>query len=52
MLLIRTGRRMNEVLMMDFEPLLPLLTVGTGGQPEPDGSSRGCAYQQTKIIGR
>ncbi|WP_238697098.1 hypothetical protein [Streptomyces sp. E2N166] len=28
MLLIRTGRRMNEVLMMDFEPLLPLLMTG------------------------
>ena len=24
MLLIRTGRRLNEVLMMDFDPLIPL----------------------------
>lgn len=51
MLLIRTGRRMNEVLMMDFEPLLPLLTVNKHEDKEPDGFVARLAYQQTKITG-
>lgn len=51
MLLIRTGRRMNEVLMMDFEPLLPLLTAGKQGGKESDGFVARLAYQQTKITG-
>ncbi|KOV32817.1 hypothetical protein ADK58_05905 [Streptomyces sp. XY152] len=51
MLLIRTGRRMNEVLMMDFEPLLPLLTTGPQPGKEPDGFVARLAYQQTKITG-
>ncbi|WP_121711915.1 tyrosine-type recombinase/integrase [Streptomyces sp. E5N91] len=49
MLLIRTGRRMNEVLMMDFEPLLPLLTTSKRDEKEPDGFVARLAYQQTKI---
>ncbi|MEU2990766.1 tyrosine-type recombinase/integrase [Streptomyces griseoincarnatus] len=49
MLLIRTGRRMNEVLMMDFEPLLPLLTTSKQEDKEPDGFVARLAYQQTKI---
>ncbi|MFI5566840.1 tyrosine-type recombinase/integrase [Streptomyces sp. NPDC051740] len=51
MLLIRTGRRMNEILMMDFEPLLPLLTAGGREGKEPDGFVARLAYQQTKITG-
>ncbi|MFD4791629.1 tyrosine-type recombinase/integrase [Streptomyces sp. NPDC058459] len=51
MLLIRTGRRMNEVLMMDFEPLLPLLTTNKQQDKEPDGFVARLAYQQTKITG-
>ncbi|MFC7384229.1 tyrosine-type recombinase/integrase [Sphaerisporangium rhizosphaerae] len=51
MLLIRTGRRMNEILMMDFEPLLPLLTVGKQDGKEPDGFVARLKYQQTKIVG-
>lgn len=51
MLLIRTGRRMNEVLMMDFEPLLPLLTTGKEDSREPDGFVARLRYQQTKITG-
>ncbi|OIJ86180.1 hypothetical protein BIV24_27070 [Streptomyces colonosanans] len=51
MLLIRTGRRMNEVLMMDFEPLLPLLTTSNEQDKEPDGFVARLAYQQTKITG-
>ncbi|WP_345680227.1 tyrosine-type recombinase/integrase [Yinghuangia aomiensis] len=51
MLLIRTGRRMNEVLMMDFDPLLPL--AGTGPASEADGAGfvARLKYQQTKVTG-
>ncbi|MFJ8545950.1 tyrosine-type recombinase/integrase [Streptomyces sp. NPDC093586] len=51
MLLVRTGRRMNEVLMMDFDPLLPLVTTGTRQNSEPDGFVARLVYQQTKITG-
>ncbi len=51
MLLIRTGRRMNEVLMMDFEPLLPLLTAGRQEGKEPEGFVARLKYQQTKSDG-
>ncbi|MDH6222952.1 tyrosine-type recombinase/integrase [Streptomyces pseudovenezuelae] len=51
MLLIRTGRRMNEVLMMDFEPLLPLVQVKEPDGREPDGFVARLSYQQTKIEG-
>ncbi|MGP5268552.1 tyrosine-type recombinase/integrase [Brachybacterium alimentarium] len=46
MLLIRTGRRINEVLMMDFEPLLPL--VGAQDADESALVAR-MRYQQTKV---
>ena len=46
MLLIRTGRRVNEVLMMDFDPLLPL--VGAPGVDESGLVAR-MRYQQTKV---
>ncbi|MDJ0362226.1 site-specific integrase [Rhodococcus sp. H29-C3] len=46
MLLIRTGRRVNEVLMMDFDPLLPL--VGTKDTDESGLIAR-MRYQQTKV---
>lgn len=46
MLLIRTGRRVNEVLMMDFDPLLPL--VGLKGTDESGLVAR-MRYQQTKV---
>lgn len=55
MLLMRTGRRINEVLMMDFEPLEPLLrsTAPPGGQSSAEaGGSPFVArlrYQQTKV---
>ncbi len=51
MLLIRTGRRMNEVLMMDFQPLLALLTIGKPGDKDVDGFVARLKYQQTKITG-
>lgn len=46
MLLIRTGRRVNEVLMMDFDPLLPL--VGSNDVDESGLVAR-MRYQQTKV---
>jgi integrase len=53
MLLIRTGRRVNEVLMMDFEPLLPLLrpggSTGEGTATGVDDFVARLRYQQTKI---
>lgn len=52
MLLIRTGRRMNEILMMDFDPLRPLLPSSTQTQQDAEGNGfvARMAYQQTKII--
>lgn len=51
MLLIRTGRRINEILMMDFEPLLPLHQLP--GSPaeghDPRDFVARMRYQQTKI---
>ena len=46
LLLIRTGRRVNEVLMMDFEPLLPLVATQPGGE---SGLVARMRYQQTKV---
>lgn len=51
MLLMRTGRRINEVLMMDFDPLEPFHRT-TREKNESDGSEAFVArmrYQQTKI---
>jgi integrase len=47
MLLIRTGRRINEILMMDFEPLIPLVGHSTDG---PDGFVARMRYQRTKVL--
>ena len=47
MLVLRTGRRINEVLLMEFEPLLPLISA-----PADDGDGALVArlhYQQTKV---
>lgn len=48
MLLLRTGRRANEVLMMDFDPLEPILRTS---EKDSDGSGfvARMRYQQTKI---
>jgi integrase len=50
-LLIRTGRRVSEILMMDFDPLLPLHRLPDN--PADDHESRDFVarmrYQQTKI---
>jgi integrase len=43
-ILMRTGRRINEVLMLDFDPLHPVVSPG------PDGGVARLRYQQTKIL--
>lgn len=43
-LLIRTGRRINEVIMLDFDPVIAVPF------PDPDGHVARLRYQQTKII--
>jgi integrase len=47
MLLIRTGRRINEVLLMDYDPLLPLVGAPAEGR---QGFVARLRYQQTKVI--
>lgn len=52
MLLIRTGRRANEVLMMDFDPLIALQRLPGDSDGDGDEVSEFVArmrYQQTKI---
>lgn len=52
MLQIRTGRRMNEILMMDFEPLSPLLHLTPEAKTAAetgDGFIARMTYQQTKV---
>jgi integrase len=51
MLLARTGRRINEILMLDHDPLLPLDPLHRGTAPDPDGFVARLRYQQTKIAG-
>lgn len=48
MLLIRTGRRINEILLMDFEPLLPLVGQFTTGDSADLMVAR-MSYRQTKV---
>lgn len=52
MLLMRTGRRMNEVLMMDFDPLEPMYQTkgpARANDHDTDGFVARMRYQQTKI---
>ena len=48
MLLVRTGRRVNEVLLMDFDPLLPLVGQAAAGDGEELMVAR-MSYRQTKV---
>ncbi len=50
MLQARLGRRINEILMLDTDPLLPLATGQAAGQ-EPGAMIARLRYQQTKIDG-
>jgi integrase len=51
LLLLRTGRRLNEILLMDFEPLLPLVgtTHPVDAETTPDTIVARLRYQETKI---
>ncbi|MCJ0980465.1 tyrosine-type recombinase/integrase [Rhodococcus sp. ARC_M12] len=49
MLLLRTGRRANEVLMMDFDPLEPILRTSSSENTDGAGFVARMRYQQTKI---
>ena len=50
MLQARLGRRINEILMLDADPLLPLATSPQAA-PEPGAMTARLRYQQTKIDG-
>ena len=50
MLQARLGRRINEILMLDPDPLLPLAT-GMTAAPGPGAMVARLRYQQTKIDG-
>jgi integrase len=50
MLQARLGRRINEILMLDADPLLPL-AAGPAAAPEPGAMTARLRYQQTKIDG-
>jgi integrase len=50
MLQARLGRRINEILMLDADPLLPL-ALSPQAAPEPGAMTARLRYQQTKIDG-
>ncbi len=51
LLAIATGRRINEILMMDFAPLSPVPGLDTSQAAETGGPAARLRYQQTKIAG-
>jgi integrase len=55
LLQIKTGRRMSELALIDFDPLLPLLnppqSSDTDSDDRPMGGVAWLRYQQTKIDG-
>jgi integrase len=51
LLAIATGRRINEILMMDFAPLSAIPGLDAGQAAEPGGPAARLRYQQTKIAG-
>ena len=51
LLAIATGRRINEILMMDFAPLSPVPGLDTRQAAETGGPAARLRYQQTKIAG-
>ena len=50
MLLARTGRRLNEILLLDFEPLIAVDGLAAGAD-SGEGLVAKLRYQQTKIEG-
>ncbi len=51
LLAIATGRRINEILMMDFAPLSPVPGLDASRAAEAGGPAARLRYQQTKIAG-
>jgi len=51
MLLARTGRRVNEICMLDHDPLLPLHLPSRTTTDDAEGFVARLRYQQTKIDG-
>ena len=52
MLLARTGRRVSELLLLDFEPLLPIAGLAAEAhENDPDAVVAKLRFQQTKIDG-
>jgi len=51
LLAIATGRRINEILMMDFAPLSPVPGLDAAKAAQEGGPAARLRYQQTKIAG-
>jgi integrase len=51
LLAIATGRRINEILMMDFAPLSPVPGLDASKAAHDGGPAARLRYQQTKIAG-
>ena len=51
LLAIATGRRINEILMMDFAPLSPVPGLDASQAAQDGGPAARLRYQQTKIAG-
>ena len=52
MLLARTGRRVSELLLLDFDPLLPITGLAAeGAENDPDAVVAKLRFRQTKIDG-
>ena len=51
LLAIATGRRINEILMMDFAPLSPVPGLDASRAAHDGGPAARLRYQQTKIAG-
>jgi hypothetical protein len=51
LLAMLTGRRINEILLMDFQPLDPIIGLHPADDADPDAFVARLRYQQTKIAG-
>jgi integrase len=52
MLLARTGRRVSEILLLDFDPILPIAGIAAEvSDSDPDAVVAKLRFQQTKIDG-
>jgi integrase len=51
MLQVRLGRRINEICLLDRDPLLPVNTWGRAASDDRDALAAKLRYQQTKIDG-